>query len=291
MIERLLLIRPGAIGDFLVSLPALAAIEARYVEVWTAERNVPLARFADAAFSIGSTGLDLLGLPEYDPPRRLLQRLGAFDAIYSWYGANRREFAEAVKGLPFRFFSALPALSEPWIALSEPWIVLSEPRPSGSGPPIHDFYWRQLGHGGECPPPRIDCGDPARENFAVLHAFASQAAKRWSLEKFRELARLLEPHMGVRWCAGPGEGLDGAVRIENLYDLACWIASARVYIGNDSGITHLAAAAGTPTIALFGPTDPAVWAPRGAHVTVLAPLASVTPEDVRRLALQNGRSS
>jgi ADP-heptose:LPS heptosyltransferase len=41
-----------------------------------------------------------------------------------------------------------------------------------------------------------------------------------------------------------------------------------MYVGNDSGITHLAAAVGTPVLALFGPTDPTVWAPRGANVTV-----------------------
>ena len=57
-------------------------------------------------------------------------------------------------------------------------------------------------------------------------------------------------------------------RIADLYDLACWLASARLYIGNDSGITHLAAAAGAPVLALFGPTDPAVWAPRGPNVRV-----------------------
>ena len=76
--------------------------------------------------------------------------------------------------------------------------------------------------------------------------------------------------MPVRWCAGPDDPpLAGAVRIDDLYELACWLASARLYIGNDSGITHLAAAVGTPVLALFGPTDPAIWAPRGPHVRVL----------------------
>jgi ADP-heptose:LPS heptosyltransferase len=56
----------------------------------------------------------------------------------------------------------------------------------------------------------------------------------------------------------------------DLYELACWIRSARVYVGNDSGITHLAAAAGAPVVAIFGPTDPAVWAPRGDRVRVIA---------------------
>jgi ADP-heptose:LPS heptosyltransferase len=73
----------------------------------------------------------------------------------------------------------------------------------------------------------------------------------------------------VRWCAGPEEDLPGAVRIEDLYELGCWLRRARLYIGNDSGISHLAAAVGTPVVAMFGPTDPAVWAPRGEHVTVI----------------------
>ena len=75
--------------------------------------------------------------------------------------------------------------------------------------------------------------------------------------------------MPVRWCRGPEDPpLDDAVEIGNLYELACWLARARLYIGNDSGITHLAAAVGTPVLALFGPTDPRVWAPRGEHVRV-----------------------
>jgi ADP-heptose:LPS heptosyltransferase len=88
------------------------------------------------------------------------------------------------------------------------------------------------------------------------------------LERYRELARRLE--MPVRWCAGPEEQLENAVRMDNLYELACWLKTARLYIGNDSGITHLAAAAGMPVVAIFGPTDPAVWAPRGERVRVVS---------------------
>jgi ADP-heptose:LPS heptosyltransferase len=76
--------------------------------------------------------------------------------------------------------------------------------------------------------------------------------------------------MPVCWCAGPEEPLEGAVRFADLHELACWLAGARLYIGNDSGITHLAAATGAPVVALFGPTDPAVWAPRGPRVEVVA---------------------
>ncbi|HSE95533.1 MAG TPA: glycosyltransferase family 9 protein, partial [Methylomirabilota bacterium] len=55
-----------------------------------------------------------------------------------------------------------------------------------------------------------------------------------------------------------------------LPQLAALLAAARGYVGNDSGPTHLAAAVGCPTLALFGPSDPGVWAPHGAHVRVLA---------------------
>jgi ADP-heptose:LPS heptosyltransferase len=87
------------------------------------------------------------------------------------------------------------------------------------------------------------------------------------LDRFRELAKQIRAP--VQWCAGPEEDLPEAVRIGDLYGLGCWLRQARLYIGNDSGISHLAAAVGTPAVTIFGPTDPAVWAPQGAHVTVI----------------------
>src|SRR5208283_788230 len=121
---RRLVIRPGAIGDFLVSLPALECLRSQYLEVWAASPNVPLVRFADRARSIASTSLDLLGVTE--PPARLLGELRGFDSIVSWYGANRREFRESVRELqlPFTFFPAIP--------------------PAGSGVHATDFYLQQV---------------------------------------------------------------------------------------------------------------------------------------------------
>lgn len=54
----------------------------------------------------------------------------------------------------------------------------------------------------------------------------------------------------------------------SLPQLAALLALASAYVGNDSGVTHLAAAMGAPTLALFGPTSPEIWAPRGANVRV-----------------------
>jgi ADP-heptose:LPS heptosyltransferase len=155
--------------------------------------------------------------------------LETFDSIYSWYGTNHSEFREAVAHLPFTFFPALP--------------------------PANDGV------------PKIPVPAAPVEDFAVIHPFASSPAKRWPLDHFRAVAASLGGP--IEWIAGPEEQHDNARRIDDLYELACWLARARVYIGNDSGISHLAAAVGVPTVAIFLTTDPSIWAPRGSHVRVL----------------------
>ena len=240
LLLRRLLIRPGAIGDCVLSLPALECLRAEYTEVWTPSAVIPLIRLADCVHSLASTGLDLLGLAGITSPAGLIERLRSFDSIVSWYGTNRVEFRDAVAGLPFRFLPALPPPDERVHAA--------------------DYFLRAAG--GEPPAiPRIPCAPAPRRDSIVIHPFSGSARKNWPLDRYRELAlRLPFP---VEWCAGPEEELVGATRFESLYDLACWLSSARFYIGNDSGITHLAAAVGAPVLALFGPTDPAIWAPRG----------------------------
>lgn len=65
-------------------------------------------------------------------------------------------------------------------------------------------------------------------------------------------------------------GLDPVIlQHRDLVTVAAALTRARVFIGHDSGITHLAAMLGVPTVALFGPTDPSRWAPRGRSVRVL----------------------
>jgi heptosyltransferase III len=244
---RRLIIRPGGIGDCILSLPAIEFLRTDRTEVWVPSSVLPLIRMAEAR-SIASTGIDLLGLPGIQPAPDLIAKLRSFDSIVSWYGANRAEFRGQVAalGLPFEFLNALP-----------------EP-----GAKIHaaDFFLRQAGGEGRAVP-RIDFERSARGEYAVIHPFSGSARKNWPLERFRELADRLA--MPVRWCAGPEETLEDAVRFDNLYELAGWLGSAQVYIGNDSGITHLAAAVGTPVVAIFGPTDPIVWAPRGERVSVI----------------------
>jgi heptosyltransferase-3 len=246
---RRLLIRPGAIGDSILSLPALECLRADYTEVWVRSEVAPLIRFSDCVRSIAATGLDRMGLDGVDPPPELVVLLRSFDSIVSWYGSNREEFRAQMSqvGVPIQFLDALPS----------------------AGERVHaaDFFLKQAGCGGVAIP-RIQCPPAPPVDFAVIHPFSGSPRKNWPLDRYRELVHRLE--MPVRWCAGPEEQLDNAVRMDNLYELACWLATARLYIGNDSGITHLAAAAGVPVVAIFGPTDPAVWAPRGERVRVVS---------------------
>jgi ADP-heptose:LPS heptosyltransferase len=244
-----LLIRPGAIGDFIVSLPALESLRTDYTEVWCAGPNVPLARFADSAQSIVASGLDRLGLLPADD---VTERLRRFDSIISWYGTNRPEFRALVEGLdlPFQFLPALPSGTEHAV----------------------DCYNAQARSFGAARPPRfpVICCPSSERTFAVIHPFASSPAKRAPMEVFEAAAQRLGDSMPAYWLCGPEETLPQAVRIEDLYELACWLAQARIFVGNDSGISHLAAAVGTPVHVYFRSTDPKVWAPRGPSVNTIA---------------------
>jgi heptosyltransferase III len=264
---RSLMIRPGAIGDFIVSLPAMECLRTEYTEVWAASQNLPLAPFAGRRRSIASTGLDLLGIA--DCPA-VVESLRTFDRIVSWYGSNRPEFRELTLslGLPFHFFRALP--------------------PDQAAIHAVDYYLGQAAEIADCSPidpvPRIECRREPK-GFAVVHPFSGSKRKNWPLERFEELARWLESLMPVAWCAGPEDPLPRAVRIDDLYELACWLGGARLFIGNDAGISHLAAAVGVPVIALFGPTDPRVWAPRGPVIEV------VRAEAMDRISLPQVRAA
>src|SRR5262249_15022033 len=101
---RRLLIRPGAIGDVILSLPTLEAARADYTEVWAPRPVLPLIRFADRTRAIIDTGLDRIAVIG----GARVPELETFDSIYSWYGTKHPEFREAVAHLPFTFFPSLP---------------------------------------------------------------------------------------------------------------------------------------------------------------------------------------
>jgi ADP-heptose:LPS heptosyltransferase len=119
-------------------------------------------------------------------------------------------------------------------------------------------------------------GVPRR--FVAMHPGSGGRRKCWPAERFAAVAERLK--LPVVWLLGPAErkrpelreaGGKAAAVIEtpDLTALAGILAACEAYVGNDSGVTHLAAALRTATVAVFGATDPVIWAPRGPNVTVL----------------------
>jgi heptosyltransferase-3 len=118
--------------------------------------------------------------------------------------------------------------------------------------------------------------------FLAIHPGSGASRKNWPAGAFQALARTVGPTQPWLLVEGPAD----AACCEPLRELpnvrvarglpprvlGAVLARAGVYVGNDSGVSHLAAAWGAPTVALFGPTDPSVWAPIGPAVeVVLAP--------------------
>ena len=106
--------------------------------------------------------------------------------------------------------------------------------------------------------------------YVVIHAGAAYETKRWTVEHFRLVAKGIERSHGLRpvFVLGPGDtGLAGELsefdvrESLQLSELKSLLAGARLFVGNDSGPAHVAAAFGVPTVVIFGSSDSAVWRP------------------------------
>jgi heptosyltransferase-3 len=113
------------------------------------------------------------------------------------------------------------------------------------------------------------------DGFVAVHPGSGSPAKNWPFARFVDAARALAGRHRWLLVAGPAER-DMAMppdavlaRDFPLRLLGASLARAAVFLGNDAGVSHLAAAVGAPTLALFGPTDPALWAPVGPRVKTL----------------------
>ena len=147
------------------------------------------------------------------------------------------------------------------------------------------------------PLPRVDVPPrPRRRGSGGRPPGSGSPDKCWPVPRFATVLEWLSRRVPAVVLWGPAEearreGLDRFLPPNRLspatpVELAEALAGARLYIGNDSGPGHLAAAVGTPTISLFGPTDPSLWRPLGSRSTVIkAPgssMESLTVEEVLR---------
>lgn len=131
--------------------------------------------------------------------------------------------------------------------------------------------------------------ETARSATAVLHPVAATPEKTWRADGFLEVARhLRQSGLDPVFIGGPADDLAPFSEFRTLRgapfaEIKNLLAAAALFIGNDSGPAHMAAAFGLPVVVIFGPSDPAIWGPwRTASKIISAPggIAAVQPAQV-----------
>ena len=267
---RVVILFPGALGDLILAMGALAAVRARHAgaHVTLAVRDSlrALAATTDVADRIVSLdGADAIGL--FGGPS-LPAWFGEKPIVYGWVGSRDADVAARLRSHARRtaLFSVIRDDGSEHAAVA---------------------YLRQVGANGAVAawrwPSALASARAADVRGAIdrpllaLHAGAGARRKRWAPDAFVELAK--------RWCdrggavveiAGPAEEDTAPLPHATwravdwpLPDVAALLARADAYAGNDSGVSHLAGAVGAAGVAVFGPTSARRWAPRGGSIEPL----------------------
>ena len=282
---RFLVLRGGAIGDFIATLPVLQALRAQWpaatIEIWGYPHIADLAvaaGLAQAVVSLDRAEMARFFVPEPSFTDAQVAAVRSFDLIFNYLhdpvGQVRSNLLlagakQVLSGSPIiKRGPAVPFLLEPLQALA---IYETD------GTPALDFPAALRARGRA----RMQALG-LRGRPMVVHPGSGSPTKNWPAERFVEILRRLRS-AGRETVAVLGEA-DAAEAVVlarelpevpvlaglTLTELAATLAECGAFLGNDSGIAHLAAAVGLPTTALFGPSDADVWAPRGrGGVTVL----------------------
>ena len=319
-VERYVLIRPGALGDALLALPVLALLRrdrpGAHLTLVARGDVLPLARasaLADTTCDWASAAWAALFAEDAragaaDEVRALIK--GA--AVVAWltdadgmvarslaaWGARQVVIAPGrppVHDLPgdaaARDHVAL-LLARALVALRGHTVPATAAALAACMAPLHvdasdDSTAERVWHAFDLPSRRV----------VALHAGSGGATKRWPAPHFAELTRRLvaagwrplliegpadlEATASVLAALGPLAHVVPVARGLAVGALAALLRRCAGYAGNDSGVSHLAALAGVPTLALFGPSDPARWAPLGPRVRILrAPNGDLAAQDV-----------
>lgn len=286
---RVLVIKLGALGDFIQALGPMARIRQAHPQAEISLLTTPafeaLARASGYFDRVDTDGRPKGSLAQL----RLLWRLrrANYDRVYDLQTSTRSSsYRHAFWPSGPQWSGIAPGCSHPHQnpardsmhtlerqaeQLKDAGIWDDAPIAPGAAPPP-ELRWM------------INFADPQRVGlppspFALLTpgGSAGRPEKRWPASRYAGLARrLLEVGFGVGVIGGPAEpDLAGSILAEaegavdltdtNLFDIAALASRASLCIGNDTGPTHLIASMGTPTLALFShASDPALCAPRGA---------------------------
>jgi heptosyltransferase-3 len=279
---NMIVLHPGAVGDFLLALPALRALRSTYPDeaiVWIAQPSI-LRLFSesglyDKGISIDSASAALLFSDSFLRHDFPVESVGA---AVAWLKDRDGSLSRNLRALGADPLIIGRPLSDPspkhrsdlFFDSLRPLQVRSDysGRFSSWEEKLREEGMNLLGKSG-IPPP------------VVLHPGAGSPRKRWPPSQFARLGdRISSQSCPVLLLEGPAEeGLAESVSEQmsekvlvvsglDLKTAAGLLSASRGFVGNDSGMTHLAAAMGVPTLALFKETDPDHWRPRGERVWV-----------------------
>jgi heptosyltransferase-1 len=267
---RILVVRLGAMGDIIHTLPAVASVKQSFPQshlAWAVEeRWMPLLEgnpFVDEVIAVGKRTLsNMLAL------RRRL-RAGAFQTAIDFQGllksALTASFArperifgfdrsQAREPLAALFYSGAIKTAATHVVDQYKEIAAG----SGATAVARSFFIPEGRPEGTLPP-----GD-----FILANPLAGWGSKQWPLEMYLDLARRLDLPLVLN----VPQSIDAPgvyVHVSGLSGLIYATRRAAAVIGVDSGPLHLAAALGKPGVAIFGPTDPARNGPYGGSLTIL----------------------
>lgn len=288
---RVLIVKLGSIGDIVHTLPALAALRAGMPEAeisWVAERSASEILkdnpILDRLIEVDTKALrrGLMSGETLRAPRQQLRRLraSAFDVALDFQGLLKSASIARLSGARRVFGYSRTALREPASTVFLSKRISIPPHThiirkgllllqGALGIPVPSELSFPIGVDASAESEAERAAANAAENFAILNPGGGWPTKLWSAERFGALADLLWTNYGMRSLVtyGPNEvELANVVRrasrsekavpvslsLKGFYSLA---KRARVYVGGDTGPTHIAVAAGSPIVGLFGPTE------------------------------------
>lgn len=282
--NRILVIRGGAIGDFVLTLPAIKLLRDRFpqahLEILGYTHITALAQnrfYADAIRSIESGPLAAFFSMDSPLPTELIDYFSSFDLIVSYLFDPDRIFEGNLRRCRINAFVAGPSklsnAEHGALQLMRPLERLglcSEDHAAKLYPSDEDREFAR------CFPRN------AGNRVLALHPGSGSETKNWPVEHWKTLGDRFFA-VGHDLLIASGEADEDRMRVlesawrEKPAQFAKALSLPRlaalfeggIFIGHDSGISHMAAAVDARCFLLFGPTDPAVWAPANQGVTVL----------------------